>query len=909
MPMTVFGGRYQQVRLLGKGGMGEVWLALDEELGGRPVAIKIMSSRLLADQEGVDRFRQELRLAARMHHPNILTVFTSGTDNGIPFMVMEYLEGHDLRRLPPGWGSGEVAGVGRQTCAALAYAHGLNVVHRDITPGNLFLCDTGLVKVTDFGIAKALTASKATKPGTMIGTLPYMAPEQWLGMPATFSIDIWATGCVLYELLSGRRPREYSMPAEYIAAAARGDRVAPLTGLAGLPSWLAGAVMAMLEPNPADRPTAAECVQLLSGSPARSMPAPEPETRRPPAQATRQVTSAVTIGNTTAFVPAGPSPEGHDPAQGIYQLRFSPDGRFLAASVAGGALIWDIRTGELVGPGRSELFADKMKAPRLEFTADSHFLLMVSGSSVRLWNNLARRPVSPSPRITTDADLLPSRDARYVATTSGKSLFLWNIGWDRATQKTGPYEMRKRGGGLLGNAAFSAGGGILAAAGNHGDIHFWDTVTHQVTGHRLKGNFFGVNQILFSPDGRLVATLARESSVFSNRTVTLWDISGRHPESWVVVEKSTLSSDYVYGSYFSADSRVLAVNFGNEVILWDIRARRAVGTISPPATGSVGTLMFSPHGRTMITVDDGFTGGSVRIWDLETLQMVGQLTDPPAAIVLAEMSPDGSLIATVGHRGSMPAGPGSAWTLRLWRAAALPAPRSLSEWRDAVKPLEAGDPRQVGGYTLIGRLGQGGMGQVFLGVSPGGRQVAVKLIRREHAADTHFRIRFAREVAAARRVGGFHTAPVVDANSEADPPWMVTAYIPGPSLDSAVRDRGPLGVAAVQALGAALAEGLAAIHACGLVHRDLKPGNIILADDGPRIIDFGIAHAADASTLTATGMVIGTFPYMSPEQISGTPVGPTALNFRDLCRLREIRRDDRDGVVDFFGVPVLSLER
>jgi serine/threonine protein kinase len=189
-----------------------------------------------------------------------------------------------------------------------------------------------------------------------------------------------------------------------------------------------------------------------------------------------------------------------------------------------------------------------------------------------------------------------------------------------------------------------------------------------------------------------------------------------------------------------------------------------------------------------------------------------------------------------------------------------------------VEPLGVSDPRQVGAYRLLGKLGAGGMGQVFLGESPGGRKVAVKLVLPQHAADAEFRQRFAREVAAARQVGGFHTAHVVDADPDADPPWMVTAYIPGPSLDAAVRRNGPLEIEAVRRLGAALAEGLAAVHACGLVHRDLKPSNIILAEDGPRIIDFGIARPANATALTSSGVVIGTFSFMSPEQVHGEPV-------------------------------------
>ncbi|SPE62970.1 Serine/threonine-protein kinase AfsK [Streptomyces netropsis] len=186
------------------------------------------------------------------------------------------------------------------------------------------------------------------------------------------------------------------------------------------------------------------------------------------------------------------------------------------------------------------------------------------------------------------------------------------------------------------------------------------------------------------------------------------------------------------------------------------------------------------------------------------------------------------------------------------------------------------DPQWVGPYRLDGRLGAGGMGQVYLGTSPGGRKVAVKLIRAELAATPQFRTRFAREVDAARQVGGFHTAQVVDADPDAESPWLVTAFIPGPTLRQVVAERGPLAADAVLRLGAGLAEGLTAIHRCGLVHRDLKPGNVIMADDGPRIIDFGIARAVDASSLTATGAIVGTYAYMSPEQIRADRAGPAS---------------------------------
>ena len=186
-----------------------------------------------------------------------------------------------------------------------------------------------------------------------------------------------------------------------------------------------------------------------------------------------------------------------------------------------------------------------------------------------------------------------------------------------------------------------------------------------------------------------------------------------------------------------------------------------------------------------------------------------------------------------------------------------------------VDPLEAGDPDQIGKFRLLGRLGEGGMGRVFLGESPGGLKVAIKVVHPEYANDPQFRLRFKREVDTARRVGGFHAPVVVDQDPDANPPWMATAYIPGPSLADAIDQRGPLDDTGVRKLGAALAEGLATIHGWGIIHRDLKPSNVILADDGPRIIDFGISKSVDATSLTAFNAVIGTLRYMSPEQLHG----------------------------------------
>jgi serine/threonine protein kinase len=191
-----------------------------------------------------------------------------------------------------------------------------------------------------------------------------------------------------------------------------------------------------------------------------------------------------------------------------------------------------------------------------------------------------------------------------------------------------------------------------------------------------------------------------------------------------------------------------------------------------------------------------------------------------------------------------------------------------------MRELQPGDPQLIGPYRLRGRLGAGGMGRVYLGLSPGGRAVAVKVIRADLAQDAEFRTRFRREVGVARRVSGLFTAPVIDADVESPVPWLATAYVRGPSLADAVGEHGPLPAASVLVLARGLAEGLSAIHAAGVVHRDLKPANVLLAEDGPRLIDFGISRAAEASALTHTGLVVGSPGFMSPEQAEGREVGP-----------------------------------
>jgi len=191
-------------------------------------------------------------------------------------------------------------------------------------------------------------------------------------------------------------------------------------------------------------------------------------------------------------------------------------------------------------------------------------------------------------------------------------------------------------------------------------------------------------------------------------------------------------------------------------------------------------------------------------------------------------------------------------------------------------PLSAEDPRTIGEFRLHARLGAGGMGRVYLASSPGGRAVAVKVVHPHLARDTAFLGRFRREVAAALAVNGGYAVPVVATGPDDDPPWLATAYVPGPSLHEVVSANGPMPQHAVLKLTAGLAEALRVIHDCGLVHRDLKPGNVLLATDGPRVIDFGIARALDGTVLTSAESLLGTPSFMSPEQAQGRPAGPAS---------------------------------
>jgi eukaryotic-like serine/threonine-protein kinase len=327
MGAATIDGRYRLERPLGQGGMASVYLGHDTELD-RPVAIKLLAENLAGDEEFRRRFVREARLAARLSHPNVVSVYDAGEDDGRPYIVMEHVDGETLAdvlarrgRLPPD----EARELAAQAANGLAHAHEAGLVHRDIKPQNLILRRDGTVKIADFGIARAAETT-ITQTGTVLGTAAYLAPEQALGEEVTAAADVYSLGAVLYELLTGRPPFEFESLAD-LADQQRGMEITPVRELApDVPPELEDVVMRCLARNPAYRPASAgELARVLSGGEAPTQPihrptavqAPvrrEPEGRRKLWLALAGVTALAAILLAVAFAGRGSHSSSPPPA-------------------------------------------------------------------------------------------------------------------------------------------------------------------------------------------------------------------------------------------------------------------------------------------------------------------------------------------------------------------------------------------------------------------------------------------------------------------------------------------------------------------------------------------------------------------------------------------------------------------
>jgi eukaryotic-like serine/threonine-protein kinase len=280
---AIAGGRYRVEETIGVGGMATVYRAHDVELA-RPVALKVLAEQLCADDAFQRRFVREARLAARLSHPNVVQVYDAGESNGRPYIVMEYVPGETLaqllarrHRLPPA----EAAALAHHAALGLQHAHDAELVHRDVKPQNLLLREDGLLKITDFGIARAAESTRLTQLGTVLGTAAYLAPEQAAGDDVTAAADIYSLGAVLYELLTGRPPHEFSSLVE-LADKQRTGTITPVRELEpAVPEAMEAVVMSCLAREPRFRPASAAAVADAL--------APEPETKPlpPPTAVTR----------------------------------------------------------------------------------------------------------------------------------------------------------------------------------------------------------------------------------------------------------------------------------------------------------------------------------------------------------------------------------------------------------------------------------------------------------------------------------------------------------------------------------------------------------------------------------------------------------------------------------------------
>jgi serine/threonine-protein kinase len=276
---TLAAGRYRIEREVGHGGMATVYLAHDEELG-RPVAVKLLPQHLADHVDFRARFMREARLAGRLSHPNVVRVYDAGEADGRPFIVIEYVSGSSLAdagRLP----AERATELGVQACAGLQHAHDAGVVHRDVKPANLLVSDEGVLKIADFGIARAAESTRHTQAGTLLGTAAYLAPEQIAGEDATAASDIYSVGAVLYELLVGRPPYAFSSLAELAAQQAAGS-ITPVRDLVPtVPQDVEAAVMHALARDPSFRPaSAAELAHELAGTAAEPATLPLRRKRR-----------------------------------------------------------------------------------------------------------------------------------------------------------------------------------------------------------------------------------------------------------------------------------------------------------------------------------------------------------------------------------------------------------------------------------------------------------------------------------------------------------------------------------------------------------------------------------------------------------------------------------------------------
>jgi WD40 repeat protein len=683
--------RYRTIKSLGSGGMGEVYLAHDEILE-RDVAIKVLGQQHAEHPEFVERFKREAKSAAALSHPNIVTVHDWGkAEDGAYYITMEYVPGGTLKervRRDGALAPDVAVGVALQIAAALRAAHQKGVIHRDIKPQNILVSKTGEVKVTDFGIARAASATTATTTGAVLGTAGYMSPEQANGEPVGPASDLYSLGVVLYEMLTGTPP--YDAPTPMGAAINHVNSLvrAPIEVNPDIPKGVNALTVNLLAKDPEERPQDATTLIEDLKRVGKGLPLKEGTTRalKSPTMWDRENKTCNRCGNRLeeedklceACGAAVSSPEDETlPLRDTTKPYYDPRGasrsrgnrRVLRWIVAIGALLI-LLTGTAAlaytafGPGRgllgslgSQTGSKGSPAPSSDnqggATPSSQGEEQTASSKAPSTPPPAQQTATPSPAPQPTPP--PASQSAQPSPEKGSSIGLGTAALTLTNTLTGHS-------GLVRSVAFSPDGHLLASGSFDGTIKLWDPNSGK-TLQTLTGHSGNVRSVIFSPDGQVLASGGDDGSI------KLWDV-----QSGELLQTLPGHALGVSSVAFSPDGQLLASgSFDGTVKVWDPQSGKLLQTLTGHSA-DVGAIAFSPDGRSLAS---GSVDQTVKLWDPKSGNLIRTLTGHSDWINSVVFSPDGNLLAS-GSKDK---------TIKLWDPKSGDLIRTIAGHNDAVNTV------------------------------------------------------------------------------------------------------------------------------------------------------------------------------------------------------------------------------